>query len=255
MAARRSRHGGKTIEEMLPSYAVSDCSGKANVKAYAEGIYAVGDAQGVTLRDKKIGELNAAEMSALQDGMRKVEGYKVGDVKMTPPSQRQLEEKSMQKMEEQGLGVRSVTSANPTTSAAASPKAGLDSPDHSGHSLFKQAQAGMQAIDAKFGRTLNQQTDNAAGVVAVQAQSAGMTRIDVMDLGGQGDKIIAAQGQPGSALSKVIDVPTVQALNTPLAESSQAFADALQARLAANQSTRQQAMLNQMKQHAAPSLA
>jgi len=100
-------------------------------------------------------------------------------------------------------------------------------PAHPGNTLFKQAQAGMQAIDTKFGRPSDHQTDNAAGHVAVKAQCAGMKCIDVMELGGaHGNKIIAVQGTPGNAHSKVIDVDTVVALNTPLAQSSQAFADA-----------------------------
>ncbi len=98
---------------------------------------------------------------------------------------------------------------------------------HPGNALFKQAQTGMQAIDAKFGRTPDHLTDNAAGFVALTAQSAGMTRIDAMELAGaKGEKIVAAQGALGSAQSKVIDVSTLDALNTPLSQSSQAFAEA-----------------------------
>jgi hypothetical protein len=101
----------------------------------------------------------------------------------------------------------------------------LSDPRHPGNGLFMQAQAGMQGIDAKYGRTSDHQTDNAAGAVAVAGMRAGLTRIDAMELGGiSGNKIVAAQGPLGTAHPKVIDVPTVQALNTPLAESSQAFA-------------------------------
>ncbi|MDM0038257.1 hypothetical protein QTH89_17645 [Variovorax sp. J22G21] len=102
----------------------------------------------------------------------------------------------------------------------------LSDPAHPGNGLFKQAQAGMQAIDAKYGRLSDHQTDNAAGHVAVKAQCARMTCIEIMELGGtKGDKIIAIQGSPGSVHSKLIDVPTMVALNTPLAESSRAFVE------------------------------
>jgi len=102
----------------------------------------------------------------------------------------------------------------------------LNQPAHPGNALFKQAQAGMQAIDAKFGRPSDHQTDNAAGHVAVKVQCAGMKCIDHLELGGiSGDKIIAIQGKLGSAHSKVISVDTVAALNTPLAQSSQALTE------------------------------
>ena len=73
-------HGRKTIEEMLPKYAIDDVSGKANHKAYANGIYKTADSQGVDLRSKKIGDLNPQEMNALLDGMKKVKGFKVGTI-------------------------------------------------------------------------------------------------------------------------------------------------------------------------------
>ena len=73
-------HGSKTIEEMLPKYAVNDYSGQANHKAYAASIYKAAAAQRVDLHGKKIGELNPQEMSALLDGMKKVEGFKAGTV-------------------------------------------------------------------------------------------------------------------------------------------------------------------------------
>ncbi|RST45006.1 XVIPCD domain-containing protein [Variovorax sp. DXTD-1] len=104
--------------------------------------------------------------------------------------------------------------------------AAMYDPAHPGNPLFKQAQAGMQAIDAKYGRTSDHQTDNAAGHVAVKAQCAGMKCIDHLVLGGNsGDRIIAVQGKLGSGLSKVISVDTVEALNMPLAQSSQASAE------------------------------
>jgi hypothetical protein len=73
-----SKHGNKTIEEMLPKYAISDYSGKANVQAYASSIYKSADAKGIDLRGKKIGDMSSQELGVLLDGMRKVEGYKVG---------------------------------------------------------------------------------------------------------------------------------------------------------------------------------
>ncbi|AIY40135.1 hypothetical protein LT85_0977 [Collimonas arenae] len=76
----KSSHGKKTIEEMLPKYAISDYSGKADVKAYADRIYKTADAKGLDLRGKKIGDLSSDEMNMLLDGMGKMEGFKVGKV-------------------------------------------------------------------------------------------------------------------------------------------------------------------------------
>jgi len=98
---------------------------------------------------------------------------------------------------------------------------------HAGNAMFKQAKSALEKIDSQYGRKPDQMTDNAAGAVAVAAQKAGLTRIDHLELGGSDNsKILAVQGKLGNAHSKVIDVDTVVALNTPLAQSSQAFADA-----------------------------
>ena len=74
----KNSHRNKTIEEMLPKYAVSDYSGKANVQAYASSIYKSADAKGFDLRGKKIGDMSPQELNALLDGMKTTEGYRAG---------------------------------------------------------------------------------------------------------------------------------------------------------------------------------
>jgi hypothetical protein len=81
----RNSHGDKTIPEMLKGYAVDDYTGKADTEAYAKSVYAVGDAQGVDLRGKKIKDLTDLEFGALLDGMKKVEGFQEGTVTRTQP--------------------------------------------------------------------------------------------------------------------------------------------------------------------------
>ena len=71
----KKKHGEKTVEQMLPKYAISDYSGKANIPAYANGIHKAAEASGVNLRGKKIGEMSDVELNTLLDGMRKVEGF------------------------------------------------------------------------------------------------------------------------------------------------------------------------------------
>jgi hypothetical protein len=80
----KSSHGNKTVEEMLPKYAIDDYSGKANHAKYAAGIHKAAQEKGLDLRGKKIGDLTDPEMGALLDGMKKVEGYKVGTTSVTP---------------------------------------------------------------------------------------------------------------------------------------------------------------------------
>lgn len=79
------KHGDKTIEEMLPKYAVSDYSGKADTQAYAAGIHKLAASRGLDLKGKKISELNPDEFNALMDGMKKVEGFKEGSVSIQKP--------------------------------------------------------------------------------------------------------------------------------------------------------------------------
>ncbi|WP_221885079.1 XVIPCD domain-containing protein, partial [Variovorax sp. DXTD-1] len=96
------------------------------------------------------------------------------------------------------------------------------------------------------------QTDNAAGHVAVKAQCAGLKCIDHLELGGtSGDKIIAVQGKLGSGLSKVVSVDTVEALNMPLAQSSQASTEVH----AQQQSQRAQQVNQPVQTQEAPAMA
>jgi hypothetical protein len=80
------RHGDKTIEQMLPQYAVSDYSGKANHAKYAAGIYQLAASRGLDLHGKKIKDLTHPEFEALMDGMKKIEGFKAGKVEVSGAS-------------------------------------------------------------------------------------------------------------------------------------------------------------------------
>jgi hypothetical protein len=99
----------------------------------------------------------------------------------------------------------------------------LNDGQHPGNRFYKQALAGLEKINAERGIPSDQRTCNAAGTLAASACESRFRQIDHVVLNDNGSKLIAVQGQPGAALSKVIGVDTVVALNTPLAESSQAF--------------------------------
>ncbi|MEJ1129384.1 XVIPCD domain-containing protein [Variovorax sp. CCNWLW225] len=102
----------------------------------------------------------------------------------------------------------------------------LNQPEHPGNGFYKQSLAGLEKINAERGIPSDHRTCNAAGTLAAGACQSGFRQIDHVVLNEDGSKLIAVQGKLGSAHSKVIDVDTMVALNTPLAQSSQAFVDA-----------------------------
>ncbi|MDM0040266.1 hypothetical protein QTH89_10540 [Variovorax sp. J22G21] len=99
----------------------------------------------------------------------------------------------------------------------------LNDVQHPGNGLYKESLAGLEKINAERGIPSDQRTCNAAGTLAAAACQSGFKQIDRVALNDNGDRILAVQGEPGTVQSKVIGVDTMVALNTPLAESSQAF--------------------------------
>ncbi|HKT28111.1 peptidoglycan-binding domain-containing protein [Dyella sp.] len=77
----RRNHSERNVESMLESYSRADYSGAVNHKAQAEFIYAEGTRQGVELSNKTIGSMTDAEISALADGIKGFEGWRVGDTR------------------------------------------------------------------------------------------------------------------------------------------------------------------------------
>ncbi|MDM0058385.1 XVIPCD domain-containing protein [Variovorax fucosicus] len=126
-----------------------------------------------------------------------------------------------------------VTQPGSWSSSQTEPAPLLNQQRHPGNGLYKQSLAGLEKINAERGIPSDQRTCNAAGTLAAAACQSGFKQIDRVALNDNGDRILAVQGEPGTVQSKVIGVDTMVALNTPLAESSQAFA-------AADAQTRQQ---------------
>ena len=93
-----------------------------------------------------------------------------------------------------------------------------------GHALYGQALHKLQKWNHDHHIKVDApSTRNAAAALAVEAHQHGLTRIDLVAPNDRGDKLIAVQEPLGAAPSKVVGVDTVAALNTPLAQSSQAF--------------------------------
>ncbi|MDM0040273.1 glycoside hydrolase family 19 protein [Variovorax sp. J22G21] len=111
----------------------------------------------------------------------------------------------------------------------------LQDKTHPGHALYEQALHKLEKWNHDHQiKVDSQSTKNSAAALAVEAHQHGLTRIDHVQPNDRGDKLIAAQGQLGTAQSKVIGVDTVVALTTPLAQSSQSFIGTQQLQQPAN---------------------
>jgi len=122
----------------------------------------------------------------------------------------------------------------------------LSDATHPGNTLFDQAHALMRKIDAQHNRASDHRTEQAAGAIAVAAYCKGMAGIDHLELIEGGARIVAVQGTPGSVHSKVAVLDTVQALDTPVAQSSKEFIGAM-----GQQRSREATMHEHRSKHAA----
>jgi predicted chitinase len=101
----------------------------------------------------------------------------------------------------------------------------LQDKHHPGHALYEQALHKLEKWNHDHHVKVDpQNTRNAAAALAVEAHQHRLTRVDHVEPNASGDKLIAVQGKPGAAQSKVVVVDTMAALNTPMVQSSQAFA-------------------------------
>jgi len=96
----------------------------------------------------------------------------------------------------------------------------LDQPGHPDHALFRQARDAVHALDASRQRASDQQSDNLSGALVVASRKAGLERIDRVMLSEDGSRAYAVQGDLNSPFKRVAEVPTQQAVNTPVERSS-----------------------------------
>lgn len=101
------------------------------------------------------------------------------------------------------------------------PTAKLDDPAHPDHALFKQAQAAVHGIDREHGRVPDKTSDRISGAATVQARRDGLERIDGAVLSDDKAHLYVMQGSLDSPLKRVAAVPTEQAAQTPIEQSSQ----------------------------------
>ena len=138
---------------------------------------------------------------------------------------------------------------------------GLDDPQHPGHDMYRQAYTGVESLNAKHGVAPSEQDKDFAASIAAGAKAQGLDRVDHVLLSDDGSKTFAVQGNLQSIHGldrKIADLQTVEALNTPLAQSSNTWNQhAVQAELVANQQqvpTQTQADASQSQQQAALSM-
>jgi len=99
----------------------------------------------------------------------------------------------------------------------------LTDPDHPGYTLFRQAQTGVHQLDAEVGRTSDHRSDQLAAALVAAAGAQGMDRIDHVALSTDASKVFAVQGALNSPFKRIANVPTVESLDTPVAQSTQAW--------------------------------
>lgn len=114
-------------------------------------------------------------------------------------------------------------------------EARMDQPGHPGYSLFKDAQRGVHAQDARVGRTPDHASDQLSGSLATRMHAAGGNRIDAVLMSEDAARTFAVQGRVDDPAHLRVAVETVPAMNTPLDQSSRALQAAAEARQAEQQ--------------------
>jgi len=107
----------------------------------------------------------------------------------------------------------------------------LNDPKHPDYAMYQQARDGVGKIDAEHGRTPTVHSDNLAASLVVSARAGGLNQIDQVMVGSDGSRIFAMEGQikAGHGLDgKMVQVETMQGLNTPVSQSSANWPQAMQ---------------------------
>lgn len=124
---------------------------------------------------------------------------------------------------------------------------------HPAHGIYEQAHTCVARIDQEQGRAPGPHTQNFAGSLTSAATAAGFNRIDHVALSDDTNRGYAIQGELNSPFKKFVEVDVMQAVQTPLAQSSQDAAVNVQ------NNTQQQAQVQQqvapdVQQAAGPSM-
>ncbi|MGY3231873.1 putative chitinase [Luteibacter sp. HA06] len=99
----------------------------------------------------------------------------------------------------------------------------MNQPEHPHHGLFAQARDAVHRLDEQHKRAPDAQSENLAAALAAAAHKEGMHRIDHAVLSEDASRAFVVQGDPSSPLKRVAEVPTQQAVTTPIAKSTEAL--------------------------------
>jgi hypothetical protein len=110
--------------------------------------------------------------------------------------------------------------------AAAAPQR-LDDPAHPDHALFNQVRSAVQRLDAQQQRTPDQHSDNLTAALTVAARRDGLSQIHHVVLSEDATRTFAVQGDLNSPTKRIASVSTIDAVHTPIEQSSAAWAQAM----------------------------
>ncbi|WP_213948476.1 XVIPCD domain-containing protein [Luteibacter sp. dw_328] len=92
---------------------------------------------------------------------------------------------------------------------------------HPANGIYEQAHSCVARIDQEQGRTPGPHTQNFAGSLTSAATAAGFSRIDHVALSDDANRGYAIQGDLNSPFKKYVEVDVMQAVQAPIAQSSQ----------------------------------
>lgn len=134
-----------------------------------------------------------------------------------PLTQRQLNTQSQ-------LHTQRPPHEQPLASQDGAPSPLLSHPSHPDNALFQQAWSGVQKLDAQHGRASDQRSENFAAALTTTAHNNGLSRIDHVVLSGDASRAWAVQGDLRSPFKQVAEVNVIQAIDTPVAQSTATLA-------------------------------
>lgn len=144
------------------------------------------------------------------------------------------------------LSALSEAKTHAQTAAAQAPVPDMLDARHPAHGIYVQAYSCVAKIDEEQGRVPGPQTQAFAGGLASAATAAGFDRIDHVALSDDANRGYAIQGDLNSPFKRHVEVDVIQAIQTPLAQSSQ------QAAVNVQHNEQQQARAQQPSQQLAP---